>query len=57
MAFWFPASVQRGALRYLLSLAPIDMNTVDAQQLDLAWGKLTTLELRDVGLDIKVGLA
>jgi hypothetical protein len=55
MAFLIPGYVQKSLLRYLLSHAPIDIDTVDLEQFNIKWSKQTTIELRDVGLDVKVG--
>jgi autophagy-related protein 2 len=54
MAFFIPSSIQKRLLRYALSrLELIDTDTLDLEQLDIAWGRRSTVELRDIGLHIQ----
>lgn len=56
MAYFIPASYQKRLLHYALShFGIIDTDALDLQQLDISWGKRSTIELRDVGLHINVG--
>jgi autophagy-related protein 2 len=56
MAFLFiPERYQKKLFRYGLSHFPvIDTDTLDLEQLDIAWGTRSAVELRDVGLRIEV---
>jgi autophagy-related protein 2 len=57
MAFLIPSYIQKRLLRYALSHFPVvDTDTLDLEQLDIAWGKRSSVELRDVGLHVKVHL-
>ncbi|KIW09026.1 hypothetical protein, variant [Verruconis gallopava] len=54
MAFLIPSYIQKRLLRYALSHFPVvDTDTLDLEQLDIAWGKRSSVELRDVGLHVK----
>jgi autophagy-related protein 2 len=45
-------------LQYALSrLEILDTDTLDLENLDIAWGKTSTFEFRDVGLRLKVSIA
>lgn len=56
MAYFFlPSAFQKRLLRYALSrLEVLDTDALDLENLDIAWGKRSTIELRDVGLRLKV---
>jgi autophagy-related protein 2 len=55
MVSFIPAYYQKKLLRYALSYFPVvDTDTLDLDQLDIAWGKRSSVELRDVGLHVKV---
>ena len=55
MAFLIPSYIQKRLLRYALSHFPvIDTDTLDLEQLDIALGKRSSFELRDVGLHVQV---
>lgn len=58
MAYFFlPSAFQKRLLRYALSrLELLDTDALDLENLDVAWGKRSTIELREVGLQIKVSL-
>ena len=57
MAFLIPSYIQKRLLRYALSHFPVvDTDTLDLEQLDIAWGKRSSVELRDVGLHVKACL-
>ncbi|KAF2401800.1 hypothetical protein EJ06DRAFT_361428 [Trichodelitschia bisporula] len=54
MAFFIPSSIQKRLLRYALSrLELLDTDTLDLEQLDIAWGRRSSVELRDIKLHIK----
>ncbi len=56
MAYFLPSYFQKRLLRYALSrLELLDTDALDLEKLDIAWGKRSTVELRDVGLRLKVG--
>jgi len=56
MAYFLPSSYQKRLLHYALShFGIIDTDTLDLKQLDISWGKRSSIELRDVGLHINVG--
>ena len=56
MAYFLPSSIQKRLLRYALSrLELLDTDELDLENLDIAWGRKSTVELRDVGLRIQVG--
>ena len=55
MAFFLPSFFQKRILRYALSrLELLDTNALDLEKLDINWGKKSTIELRDVGVHMKV---
>lgn len=55
MAYFLPSFFQKRLLRYALSrLELLDTDELDLERLDIAWGKRSTVELRDVGLRLKV---
>ena len=55
MAYYLPSFFQKRILRYALSrLELLDTDALDLDKLDIVWGKRSTVELRDVGLNLKV---
>lgn len=55
MASWIPSHIQKRLLRHvLLQIEVFDANSLDLEQLDIAWGRVSALELRDVALNVKV---
>lgn len=51
------SSMPKRLLRYALSRFDVlDADALDLDNLDLAWGRNTVLEFRDVGLKLKVGV-
>ena len=55
MGYFLPSWVQKRVLRYALSrLDFLDADALDLENLDIAWGRRSTIELRDVGLQIEV---
>lgn len=55
MAYFLPSFFQKRILRYALSrLELLDTNDLALDNLDIAWGKRSTVELRDVGLNLQV---
>ena len=55
MAYFLPSFFQKRLLRYALSrLELLDTDALDLESLDIVWGKRSTVELRDVGLRLKV---
>ncbi len=55
--FSIPSFFQKRVLRYALSrLDLIDVDALDLEKLDIAWGNRSTVELRDVGLRPEVRL-
>ncbi len=55
MAYFLPSFFQKRLLRYALSrLELLDTDALDLERLDIVWGKRSTVELRDVGLRLKV---
>ena len=55
MGYFLPSFVQKRILRYALSrLDVLDTDALDLDKLDIVWGKRSTVELRDVGLRLKV---
>jgi autophagy-related protein 2 len=57
MGYFLPSFVQKRLLRYAISrLELVDTDALDLDRLDIAWGQRSTLELRDVGLRLEVGL-
>ncbi|KAI9837111.1 MAG: hypothetical protein M1819_000762 [Sarea resinae] len=54
MSYFLPSSFQKRLLRYALSrLELLDTDALDLEKLDIAWGKRSTVELRDVGLKLQ----
>lgn len=54
MAFFLPSFFQKRILRYALSrLELLDTKDIDLENLDIVWGKRSTVELRNIGLHIK----
>lgn len=52
-----PSGVQKKVLWYAIShFGIIDTNALDLEQLDITFGKRSEIILRDVGLQINVGL-
>ena len=55
MAYFLPSFFQKRVLRYVLSrLDIIDASALDLEQLDISWGKKSTFDFRDVGLQLEV---
>lgn len=51
-SFFIPSSIQKRLLRYALSRVDVlDTDGLDLEQLDITWGKRSTVELKDVGLN------
>ncbi|KAI9705953.1 MAG: autophagy- protein 2 [Candelina mexicana] len=51
MSYFLPAFFQKRLLRYALSrLELLDTDALDLDKLDIAWGKRSTVELRDLSL-------
>ena len=55
MVYLIPSFFQKRILRYALSkFEVLDTDALDLDRLDIAWGKRSTVELRDVGVNTKV---
>ncbi|KAL9118195.1 MAG: hypothetical protein Q9187_005262 [Circinaria calcarea] len=55
MSYFLPSFFQKRILRYALSrLELLETDALDLEKLDIAWGKRSTVELRDVGLKLKL---
>lgn len=55
MAYFIPSNIQKRFLRYALSrLELLDNESLDLDQLDIAWGSRSSVELRDVRLNVEV---
>ena len=55
MSYFLPSFFQKRILRYALSkLELLDTDALDLEKLDIAWGKRSTVELRDIGLRLIV---
>ena len=55
MSYFLPSFFQKRILRYALSrLELVDTDDLDLEKLDVTWGKRSTVELRDVGIRLKV---
>jgi autophagy-related protein 2 len=55
MAYFIPSNIQKRFLRYALSrLELLDNESLDLDQLDIAWGSRSSIELRDVRLNVEV---
>ena len=54
MSYFLPSSLQKRILRYALSrLELLDTDALDLEKLDIVWGRKSTIELRDVGINIE----
>lgn len=54
MSFFLPSFFQKRILRYALSrLELLDTKDIDLGNLDIVWGKRSTVELRNIGVNIK----
>ena len=57
MSFFLPSHVQKRLLRYALSYPQlIDTDNLDLSQLDIAWGMRSSVELRNVGVQVHVSI-
>lgn len=55
MGYFLPSFFQKRVLRYALSrLDFLDTDTLDLDNLDIVWGRRSTIELRDVALNTEV---
>ena len=55
MTYFIPAYFQKRILRYALSkLDFLDAEQLNLDKLDIAWGKRSVIELRDLGVQLKV---
>ncbi|KAI9817195.1 MAG: autophagy- protein 2 [Pycnora praestabilis] len=55
MSILLPSYFQKRLLRYALSrLELLDTDALDLEKLDIAWGRRSTVELKDVGIRLKV---
>ena len=55
MAYFIPSYIQKRILRYALShIDWLDTDALDLDRLDIVVGRRSTVELRDVGLRLKV---
>jgi autophagy-related protein 2 len=60
MTNWIPSSIQKRLLRYALNRSGLlDVTGIDLDNLDISWGRRTTLEFKEVNLNVEylVGLA
>lgn len=56
MAYFMPSSVLKRLLRYVLvKLDFLEQDDLDLDSVDIALGRITTLEWRDVRLNTKAG--
>ena len=56
MSYFIPSFLQKRILRYALSrLELLDTDALDLEKLDIAWGRRSTVELRDIPVHTKVG--
>ena len=54
MSYFIPSFIQKRILRYALSrLELLDTDALDLENLDVTWGKRSTVELRNVGIQVK----
>ena len=54
MSYFIPSFIQKRILRYALSrLELLDTDALGMDNLDISWGKRSTIELKDVGIRIK----
>lgn len=57
-SFFLPSYYQRRVLRYALSrLDILETDALDLDNLNIAWGKKSSVELRDIDLTLKVDTA
>lgn len=55
MTYFLPSFFQKRILRYALSrLELLETDDLALDKLDIAWGRRSTVELRDVGVRLKV---
>lgn len=55
MSYFLPSFFQKRILRYALSrLELIETDDLDLGKLDITWGKRSTVELRELGIRLKV---
>jgi autophagy-related protein 2 len=55
MAYFLPSFFQKRILRYALSrLELLETDDLGLDKLEIAWGRRSTVELRDIGVNIKV---
>ena len=55
MAFFIPSYIQKRLLHYALTrLELLDSDALNLENLDVALGKRSTIELRDIGLRLPV---
>ena len=55
MSYFLPSWVQSKVLRFLLSnVVGLDPDIVNLKDFDIKWGRTSTVELRDVRLQIEV---
>ena len=53
MSFLLPSYFQKRILRYALTrLELLDTDDLDLEKLDITWGRKSTIELRDIGINI-----
>lgn len=60
MTSWIPSSIQKRLLRYALNRSGLlDVTGIDLDNLDISWGRRTTLEFKNVNLNVEylAGLA
>lgn len=58
MAYFLPSFFQKRILRYALSrLELLETDDLGLDRLDIAWGRRSTVELRDIGVNLKVRAA
>ena len=56
MTYFIPSFLQKRILRYALSrLELLDTDALDLEKLDIAWGRRSTVELRDIPVHARVG--
>lgn len=54
MASWIPSSIQKRLLRYALNRSGLlDVTGIDLDNLDISWGRRSTLEFKNVGLNVE----
>lgn len=55
MVFFLPSYFQKRILRYALSrIDLLDSDQLNLDNFDIAWGRKSVIELRDVGLHLEV---